>query len=331
MRIYHRPIDQGDLDDARTFAVATGALESLVVPAHGVDGELTVVSGITVIAGDEIAERITSSALVRWDEDRPSLATDRLDLMLRLASTALLDPVGIQDLPPLALNELPPALVEYGIEPQDLLERKAFRLLTATFRFGGVRYGESARGKRLPDAVLDWPDGSATSALLDCKAASSGYLMDSDHFLRFVNYWETPLGTPPRRYGDWAWVQHMIASTAPRTGRLAVVLPHGALFRGGTEGEIRSRILDLDLIEAVIGLGPNLFYGTQLAACILVARRRKSVERREKVLLVDASDLFRKGKNQNTLEPEHVDQLIRTYEGFEDEGGRSRVVSLAHR
>jgi hypothetical protein len=191
VRIYHRPIRRDDIDDAHAFALATGALESLVLPVQGADANLSVVPGVTVVSAEEIAERITSSSLARWDEEQPSIATDRLDLMLRLSSTALGDPVGIEWLPSLALNELPPSLVECGIEPQDLLERKAFRLLTATFRFGGMRYGESARGKRLPDAVLDWPDGSATSALLDCKAASSGYVMDADHLLRFVNYWET--------------------------------------------------------------------------------------------------------------------------------------------
>jgi len=135
-------------------------------------------------------------------------------------------------------------------------------------------------------------------------------------------------GTPPKKYGDWAWVQHMITSMAPATGRMAVVLPHGALFRMGAEGKIRSKVLDLDLIEAVIGLGPNLFYGTGLAACILVARRRKSPERAGKVLLVDGSDLFRKGRNQNTLEPDHVTTILTAFDAFTDEHGRSRVVSL---
>jgi len=135
-------------------------------------------------------------------------------------------------------------------------------------------------------------------------------------------------GTPPKKYGDWAWVQHMITSMAPGTGRLAVVLPHGALFRRGAEGKIRSKVLELDLIETVIGLGPNLFYGTGLAACILVARRRKPVERQGKVLLVDGSGLFRKGRNQNTLEPAHVAELLQTYETFADREGHSRVVSL---
>jgi type I restriction enzyme M protein len=135
-------------------------------------------------------------------------------------------------------------------------------------------------------------------------------------------------GTPPKKYGDWAWVQHMIASMAPATGRMAVVLPHGAVFRGGAEGKIRSRVLEMDVIEAVIGLGPNLFYGTGLAACILIARRRKPERRREKLLLVDGSDLFRKGRNQNTLEPEHVTQILSAYEAFTNEDGRVRVVTL---
>ena len=135
-------------------------------------------------------------------------------------------------------------------------------------------------------------------------------------------------GTPPKKYGDWAWVQHMITSMAPKTGRLAVVLPHGALFRMGAEGKIRSKILDMDLIEAVIGLGPNLFYGTGLAACILVARRRKPTDRKGKILLVDAADMFRRGRNQNTLEPEHVTQLLELYRGFDDVEGRARVVAL---
>ncbi len=89
-------------------------------------------------------------------------------------------------------------------------------------------------------------------------------------------------GMPPGKSGDYAWVQHMIRSMAPKTGRMAVVLPHGALFRMGAEGNIRTKILGMDLLEAIIGLGPNLFYGTGIAACILVFRQRKSKERRNR-------------------------------------------------
>ena len=82
-------------------------------------------------------------------------------------------------------------------------------------------------------------------------------------------------GLPPDNYGDFAWVQHMVASMAAGTGRMAVVLPQGALFRKGAEGAIRQHLLERDLIEAVIGLGPNIFYGTGLAPAIVVLRRAK--------------------------------------------------------
>jgi len=135
-------------------------------------------------------------------------------------------------------------------------------------------------------------------------------------------------GTPQKSYGDWAWVQHMIVSMAPATGRMAVVLPHGALFRMGSEGKIRSKVVEADLIEAVVGLAPNLFYGAGIPACIVIARRRKAEERRGRVLLVDASDLYQQGRSQNTLEAEHVATILDCYQRFEDEEGRSHVATL---
>lgn len=135
-------------------------------------------------------------------------------------------------------------------------------------------------------------------------------------------------GVPPRTSGDYAWVQHMIRSMARPSGRMAVVLPHGALFRMGVEGAMRQKILELDLLDAVIGLGPNLFYGTGLAACILVFRAQKPVARGGQVLFIDASRLFKKGRNQNTLEPEHVQQIFTWYQAYDDVAGAARVVSL---
>jgi len=136
-------------------------------------------------------------------------------------------------------------------------------------------------------------------------------------------------GMPPARCGDYAWVQHMIRSMAPMSGRMAVVLPHGALFRMGAEGQIRQKILGMDLLEAVIGLGPNLFYGTGLAACILVFRQRKPQERRNKVLILDASKEFKIGRAQNELLPEQVERIYGWYHDFQDVEGLARVVSLA--
>lgn len=141
-------------------------------------------------------------------------------------------------------------------------------------------------------------------------------------------YGRNVAGVPPSKSGDYAWVQHMITSMAPVTGRVAVVLPHGALFRMGVEGKIRRRILDDDLLEAVLGLGPNLFYGTGLAACILIFRRRKFAERKHRVLIIDGSKEFRKGRNQNTLEPEHVDRLFQLYRDYVDVPGMAHVATM---
>jgi type I restriction enzyme M protein len=120
----------------------------------------------------------------------------------------------------------------------------------------------------------------------------------------------------------------MVKSMASATGRMAVVLPHGALFRMGKEGAIRHKILQMDLLEAVIGLGPNLFYGTGLAACILVFRQRKKKDRKKKVLIIDASKEFKTGRAQNELLPEHVERIYGWYRDYTDVEGISRVVNL---
>lgn len=135
-------------------------------------------------------------------------------------------------------------------------------------------------------------------------------------------------GVPPKGYADWAWVQHMLASTQPDTGRVAVVLPQGALFRQGAEAKIRTNMLKSDAIDAVIGLAPNLFYGTGLAACVLILRPSKPVEKRGNVLFVRGENLFKKGRTQNTLEPVHAQQILDAYEAYEAVDGFSRVVSL---
>jgi type I restriction enzyme M protein len=121
----------------------------------------------------------------------------------------------------------------------------------------------------------------------------------------------------------------MVKSMAEGKGRMAVVLPQGALFRGGVEGQIRQYLLQQDWVETVIGLAPNLFYGTGLAACILILKKKKSKERKEKVLIVDGSSLFRKGRAQNYLDPEHANQIAEWTQKFEDVQDRARVVALS--
>ncbi|NLF15990.1 MAG: SAM-dependent DNA methyltransferase [Lentisphaerae bacterium] len=167
-------------------------------------------------------------------------------------------------------------------------------------------------------------------ASFDCVIANPPFSLEKWGEEVWANdpYGRNFAGMPPGKTGDYAWVQHMLRSMAPRTGRMAVVLPHGALFRMGKEGAIRQKILGMDLLEAVIGLGPNLFYGTGLAACILVFRQRKAADRRHKVLIIDASREFRSGRAQNELLPEHVARIHGWYLGYQDVDGQARVVTL---
>jgi type I restriction enzyme M protein len=135
-------------------------------------------------------------------------------------------------------------------------------------------------------------------------------------------------GVPPKGYADWAWVQHMLTSADPNTGRVAVVLPQGALFRAGAEARIRTHILKAKKVEAVIGLAPNLFYGTGLAACVLILRHQRPADQKNKVLFINGEGLAKKGRNQNTLELEHATRLFDAYRRFADIDGRAHVADL---
>ena len=130
-------------------------------------------------------------------------------------------------------------------------------------------------------------------------------------------------GVAPRSTADWAFVQHMIASMTSRTGRAGVVLPHGVLFRGGAEAAIRERVINDDLLEAVIGLPANLFYGTSIPTCILVFRATgaKTEERTDKVLFVDASARFVKGRNRNSMSQTDIDDIVAAYRRGDDPDG----------
>jgi type I restriction system adenine methylase HsdM len=191
----------------------------------------------------------------------------------------------------------------------------------------GVEDFKIVRGDTLRDPAFYDRDVLAT---FDCVIANPPFSLEgwgeeewsSDRFGRNMG------GTPPRNSGDYAWVQHMLASMAAKTGRVAVVLPQGALFRRGAEGRIREAILNSNQLEAVIGLAPNLFYGAGLAACVLIFRDRKPADRSGRVLFVDAAKLFKRGRNQNTLEPEHAQQILGAYRAFTDVAGFAHVADL---
>lgn len=135
-------------------------------------------------------------------------------------------------------------------------------------------------------------------------------------------------GCPPKSYADLAFVQHMVASLK-QDGMLGVVLPHGILFRGGAEGRIREGLLKDDLIEAVIGLAPNLFYGAGIPACILIVRKSKPKDRKGKVLFVSGAEQFVEGKAQNHLSDANVATLAKAYHDYADMDRLARVVPMA--
>lgn len=130
---------------------------------------------------------------------------------------------------------------------------------------------------------------------------------------RFTRGWTPEKG----KKADLMFVQHMLAVTRSG-GIVTTVMPHGVLFRGGEEGRIRTALLNDDMIEAVIGLGPQLFYGTGIPACILVLRPKgaKSAARRGKVLFINADREYREGRAQNYLEPEHVEKIVTAFNSF---------------
>lgn len=143
----------------------------------------------------------------------------------------------------------------------------------------------------------------------------------ADTYNRFV------YGLPPKSYGDLAFVEHMIASLNSK-GRMGTVVPHGVLFRGSSEGKIRTGLLKDDLIEAVIGLPQNIFYGTGIPAALLIINKEKQEERKGKILFIDASNGFVKDGNKNKLRDEDIEKIIETFNNFETVEKYAEVVEL---
>ena len=168
---------------------------------------------------------------------------------------------------------------------------------------------------------IEWGDTIRNPKLLDNKGslmhfdivtANPPFSLDkwghdeaeADHFGRFRR------GLPPKTKGDYAFILHMIETLKPKTGRMSVVVPHGVLFRGASEGKIRQKLIEENLLDTVIGLPEKLFYGTGIPAAILIFKKQKSDD---KVLFIDASKEFKSGKNQNQLSPENITKIIDAY------------------
>lgn len=191
----------------------------------------------------------------------------------------------------------------------------------------GIEDFNIVRGDTLRNPAFFAADGLKT---FDCVIANPPFSLDDWGSENWVNdpFGRNIAGVPPKGNADMAWVQHMIKSMNS-TGRMTVVLPHGALFRKGAEGKIREALLKQDLLEAVIGLGPNIFYGTQLAACVMVFKQNKPPKSKGKVLFIDGSDQVRVGRAQNFLEAAHVNQLYQWYTEFVEIENYAKVASLS--
>jgi type I restriction enzyme M protein len=180
----------------------------------------------------------------------------------------------------------------------------------------GIEDFEIIRDDTLRNPAFFEADGLKT---FDCVIANPPFSLKDWGAENWANdpYGRNIAGVPPKSNGDMAWVQHMVKSINS-TGRMTIVLPHGALFRKGAEGKIRKALLEQDILESVIGLGPNIFYGTGLAACVMVFNQNKGSDKKGQVLFIDASDQIRVGRAQNFLEPAHVNQIFDWYKGSKD-------------
>ncbi|MFH3653314.1 type I restriction-modification system subunit M [Acinetobacter nosocomialis] len=168
-----------------------------------------------------------------------------------------------------------------------------------------IEWGDTIRNPKLLDKNGDL-------MLFDIVTANPPFSLDkwgyeqaeNDKFDRFRR------GLPPKTKGDYAFISHMIETLKPVTGRMGVVVPHGVLFRGSSEGKIREKLINENLLDAVIGLPEKLFYGTGIPAAILIFKKQKSDD---SVLFIDASREFKSGKNQNNLTEENIAKIIATY------------------
>ncbi|MGL2557531.1 type I restriction-modification system subunit M [Helicobacter pylori] len=163
-----------------------------------------------------------------------------------------------------------------------------------------------------PFSLKNWTDGLT----IDPKSKQ----VINDHFNRFED------GTPPEKNGDFAFLLHIIKSLNP-TGKGAVILPHGVLFRGNAEGVIRKNLLMKGYIKGVIGLAPNLFYGTSIPACVIVLDK-ENARARKGVFMIDASKDFKKDGNKNRLREQDVQKMIDTFNAYKEIPYYSKMVSL---
>lgn len=183
-----------------------------------------------------------------------------------------------------------------------------------------IEWGDTIRNPKLLDK-------NGNLMLFDVVTANPPFSLDKwghddaghDKFSRFKR------GVPPKTKGDYAFISHMIETLNPKTGVMGVVVPHGVLFRGSSEGAIRQKLIEENLLDAVIGLPEKLFYGTGIPAAILIFKHGKETQ---DVMFIDASRECKAGKNQNLLTPENIQKIVETYREGQDVDKYAYVATL---
>lgn len=215
----------------------------------------------------------------------------------------------------------------YGQE----LNTTTYNLARMNLMMHGINY-QNMNLRRADTLDADWPfaekEGMQIPLKFDAVVANPPYSakwdikdVDREKDTRFKGY-----GVAPASKADYAFVLHGLYHL-DKSGTMAIVLPHGVLFRGAAEGKIRKNIIDNNLLDAVIGMPANLFYGTSIPTTVLVFKGREARKTKD-ILFIDASSEFVKGKNQNKLSDDNINKIIETYEKREDVEKYAHVATL---
>ena len=215
----------------------------------------------------------------------------------------------------------------YGQE----LNTTTYNLARMNLMMHGVNY-RNMELKRADTLDADWPfaekNGIQSPLTFDAVVANPPYSQNWD--IKTIDREKDPrfsgFGVAPASKADYAFVLHGLYHLE-KTGTMAIVLPHGVLFRGGAEGKIRKNIIDNNMLDTIIGLPANLFYGTSIPTCILVFKGREARKNKD-VLFIDASNDFVKEKNQNKLTPQNIETIIETYCKRENVEKYAHIASL---
>jgi type I restriction enzyme M protein len=190
----------------------------------------------------------------------------------------------------------------------------------------GVEDSEIARGDTLANPAFREADRLKT---FDVVLANPPYSIKQwNREAWTTDPWDRNfLGTPPQGRADYAFFQHILKSMDPKTGRCAILFPHGVLFRK-EEADLRRKLVEADLVDCVLGLGPNLFYNSPMEACVVFCRSKKPPKKRGKVLLIDAVNEVARERAMSFLTPEHQARIEAAYARFADEEGFAKVATL---